>query len=293
MHRQALTEQQWRRWQAVLPRQEPGPEATRGDRVFIEAVLTLRARTGRPWRDLPDRFGPWNSVSNRFSNWAKKGHWAAIIRAVPIDIDDTGYDSNRFRQAVRDDGMKPVIASKPERPRTLPKSRVHDATRYLVEGFFHELKRFRAIATPLRGDRAEVPRAHAGRLRMAMAGAEVGTPPRAACRFEWSSADTLPARARELGRDRALDAMMGVAHHERAAATQRTSRLRGSDSQAGHPGRAPSWAGSRRSRPRSTAEHEAEPTVPAWRAGMPGGTASWVSAPSSALRARTSTTTSS
>src|SRR5262245_13443686 len=62
-------------------------------------------------------------------------------------IADTGYDSNRFRQAVRDNGMKPVIGSKPERPRKLPKSRALYAKRYLVECFFHQLKRFRAIAT--------------------------------------------------------------------------------------------------------------------------------------------------
>jgi transposase len=62
-------------------------------------------------------------------------------------IADTGYDSNRFRQAVRDKGMKPVIGSKPERPRKLPKSRELYGKRYLVECFFHNLKRFRAIAT--------------------------------------------------------------------------------------------------------------------------------------------------
>jgi transposase len=62
-------------------------------------------------------------------------------------IADSGYDSNRFRQAVRDNGMKPVIGSKPERPRKLPKSRALYAKRYLVECFFHKLKRFRAIAT--------------------------------------------------------------------------------------------------------------------------------------------------
>lgn len=62
-------------------------------------------------------------------------------------IADTGYDSNRFRQAVRDHGMKPVIGSKPERPRKLPKSRKLYDKRYLVEIFFHNLKRFRAIAT--------------------------------------------------------------------------------------------------------------------------------------------------
>ncbi len=62
-------------------------------------------------------------------------------------IADTGYDSNRFRQAVRASGMKPVIGSKPERPRKIPKSRELYAKRYLVECFFHQLKRFRAIAT--------------------------------------------------------------------------------------------------------------------------------------------------
>jgi len=62
-------------------------------------------------------------------------------------IADTGYDSNRFRQAVRDRKMKPVSGSKPERPRKLPKSRELYGKRYLVECFFHNLKRFRAIAT--------------------------------------------------------------------------------------------------------------------------------------------------
>jgi transposase len=62
-------------------------------------------------------------------------------------IGDTGYDSNRFRQAVRHNGMKPVIGSKPERPRKFPKSRALYSKRYLVECFFHRLKRFRAIAT--------------------------------------------------------------------------------------------------------------------------------------------------
>ena len=62
-------------------------------------------------------------------------------------IADSGYDSNRFRQAVRDKRMKPVIGSKPERPRKLPKVRKLYARRYRVEVFFHDLKRFRAVAT--------------------------------------------------------------------------------------------------------------------------------------------------
>jgi transposase len=62
-------------------------------------------------------------------------------------IGDSGYDSNDFRQAVRDKGMKPVIGYYAKRPRKLPKNRALYAKRYLVECFFHRLKRFRAIAT--------------------------------------------------------------------------------------------------------------------------------------------------
>ena len=72
MHRHALTEAQWARLLPLLPRQVSGPKVTRGDRLFIEAVL-FRAKTGLPWRDLPERFGPWKSVYNRFSNWARRG----------------------------------------------------------------------------------------------------------------------------------------------------------------------------------------------------------------------------
>ena len=89
MHRHALTDDQWRRLQAVLPKQKAGPEAIRGDRLFVEAVL-YRTKTGMPWRDLPERFGPWKSVYNRFCNWAKKGHWATIFKELQAEADETG-----------------------------------------------------------------------------------------------------------------------------------------------------------------------------------------------------------
>ena len=89
MHRHALTDAQWRRLQRVLPRQRAGPEAIRGDRLFVEAVL-YRAKTGCPWRDLPERFGPWKSVYNRFANWAKQGHWATIFQELQVEVDETG-----------------------------------------------------------------------------------------------------------------------------------------------------------------------------------------------------------
>jgi transposase len=89
MRRHALTEEQWVRLQKVLPEQKTGPASTLGDRQFIEAVL-FRAKTGMPWRDLPERFGPWKSVYNRFNNWARKGHWATIFKELQLEIDDVG-----------------------------------------------------------------------------------------------------------------------------------------------------------------------------------------------------------
>jgi transposase len=89
MRRHALTEEQWRRLQKVLPEQKTGPESTLGDRLFIEAVL-FRAKTGMPWRDLPERFGPWKTIYNRFNNWAKKGHWELIFKELQLEIDEVG-----------------------------------------------------------------------------------------------------------------------------------------------------------------------------------------------------------
>ncbi len=64
-------------------------------------------------------------------------------------IGDTGYDSNEFRAEVKARGIKAVIGSKPERKRAIPKDRKLYSKRYLVELFFHSLKRFRGVATRL------------------------------------------------------------------------------------------------------------------------------------------------
>lgn len=62
-------------------------------------------------------------------------------------IADTGYDADWFRDLLKFLGLKAVIGTKPERPRAFPKDRKLYALRYLVERFFHSLKRFRRLAT--------------------------------------------------------------------------------------------------------------------------------------------------
>src|SRR3979409_410771 len=89
MRRHALTEEHWRRLQKGLPEQKTGPASTLGDRQFIDAVL-YRAKTGMPWRDLPERFGPWHNIYNRFSNWSRRGVWKRIYKALRVRVDKTG-----------------------------------------------------------------------------------------------------------------------------------------------------------------------------------------------------------
>lgn len=59
---------------------------TRTTRSTVEAIL-WRARTGAPWRDLPEEFGPWKTTFNRFNRWVMAGRVAAIFEVLKVDVD--------------------------------------------------------------------------------------------------------------------------------------------------------------------------------------------------------------
>ena len=46
------------------------------------AAMFYVMRTGIPWRDLPERFGPWGSVYTRFRRWCAIGLFARLLAAV-------------------------------------------------------------------------------------------------------------------------------------------------------------------------------------------------------------------
>ncbi len=82
-----LKDHQWERMQPHLPGKPSDPGRTgANNRLFVEAVLWL-ARTGVPWRDLPDCFGHWNSVFIRFSRWSKDAVWDRLFTAMADDPD--------------------------------------------------------------------------------------------------------------------------------------------------------------------------------------------------------------
>ena len=90
MIRRELTSAQWRRIEQLVPGKD-GDKGRHGEdnRLFVDAVLWI-ARSGAPWRDLPEELGNWNSVFQRFRRWAKKGVWQRVFNAL-IENPDFEY----------------------------------------------------------------------------------------------------------------------------------------------------------------------------------------------------------
>ena len=82
LRRHAISDEHWDRIKDFLPGQKGDPGVTAKDnRLFVDAVFWI-AKTGAPWRDLPDRFGKWDTVWKRFDRWARKGIWERVFREL-------------------------------------------------------------------------------------------------------------------------------------------------------------------------------------------------------------------
>lgn len=87
MVRKLLRDDQWSRIEHLLPGKPGDPgQAGKDNRRFIEAVLWI-ARTGSPWRDLPNELGNWHTTYTRFARWSRSGVWARVAKALSGDAD--------------------------------------------------------------------------------------------------------------------------------------------------------------------------------------------------------------
>ena len=86
--RPVLTNEQWDRIVPLLPSiaGRNGRPYTTDHRVTVEGILWI-ARTGAPWRDLPECFGKWGTVYQRFNRWAKSGIFQRIFEEIAADAD--------------------------------------------------------------------------------------------------------------------------------------------------------------------------------------------------------------
>jgi transposase len=80
MRRYELTEFEWRAIAPLLPNKPRGVPRVDDRRVLNGIFWVLRS--GSPWRDLPERYGPPTTCYNRFVRWRKAGVWDRLMDAV-------------------------------------------------------------------------------------------------------------------------------------------------------------------------------------------------------------------
>ena len=78
--RYELTDHEWSVLSPLLPNKPRGVPRV-DDRRVLNGIL-WRFRTGSPWSEIPERYGPPTTCYNRFVRWRKAGVWDRLLRAV-------------------------------------------------------------------------------------------------------------------------------------------------------------------------------------------------------------------
>lgn len=86
MHRHEVSDVQWEHIKGLLPApKKRGRRPADARQMFNGALWILR--TGAPWRDLPERFGPWETVYTRFNLWCRDGTWDRVLKSLLAQMD--------------------------------------------------------------------------------------------------------------------------------------------------------------------------------------------------------------
>jgi len=80
MARSDMSDLEWEFIKAVLPNKSRGVKRV-DDRRVINGIFYV-LRTGIPWRDLPEQYGPYTTIYNRFHRWSRQGVWFAVFEAL-------------------------------------------------------------------------------------------------------------------------------------------------------------------------------------------------------------------
>lgn len=98
--RYELTDFEWSIIEPLLPN-KPRGVARADDRKVLNGIY-WRLRTGSPWADIPERYGPATTCYNRFVRWRKLDVWerifAEISKAYAGDVQMVDSSSIRVHQ---------------------------------------------------------------------------------------------------------------------------------------------------------------------------------------------------
>lgn len=92
MARHRLSDQQWSLIEDIFPKPKAMGRPPVDPRDMIDAIF-WRLRTGSPWRDLPEEFGPWKTAYNHFDKWNSDGTLDQVQhRLLQNIVTDGGID---------------------------------------------------------------------------------------------------------------------------------------------------------------------------------------------------------
>ncbi len=80
MGRYDLTDAEWKAIEPHLPSKVRGKKRVDDRRVLNGIFWVLRS--GSPWADAPERYGPPTTLYNRFNRWRKAGHWDRLMDVI-------------------------------------------------------------------------------------------------------------------------------------------------------------------------------------------------------------------
>jgi transposase len=125
-----VTDAAWERIAPHLPRNGRRGQQWADHRRVLNGIL-WKLRTGAPWRDLPERYGPWRTCYARFVRWRRDGTWDRLLAHAQSKSDAVGevvwevsIDSTTVRAHQHSAG-----ARKGGAPRRRPKARPPRPTR--------------------------------------------------------------------------------------------------------------------------------------------------------------------
>ena len=90
MRRYELSDQEWALITPVIPPPALTGRPRRPPRQIWNAIVWL-LRSGSPWRDLPERYGPWQTVFHQFNAWRRSGVFDRVMAALQIRLDAEGH----------------------------------------------------------------------------------------------------------------------------------------------------------------------------------------------------------
>src|SRR5438445_10117423 len=83
--RYELADYEWLAIKPMLPNKPRGVPRVNDRRVLYSIFWVLRS--GAPWRDLPEAFGPYTTCYNRFVRWRRAGVWSRIMDSLAASHD--------------------------------------------------------------------------------------------------------------------------------------------------------------------------------------------------------------